>query len=165
MSVKLLTEHRWEFVSLKGGSCQNATLCRGSIYGFEPMRTIRWVLSYLKKRKNSDKYHKSSFSCKQCAVHARVHCNWGFFFMQTLEKETQLGNYVWCAKSVFVRHFPTACYTNLKTTTTRGLIVGFFDLKPCPWTITLSLCLRLILLAVPGPAPPPSPQRGCDKLI
>ena len=29
-----------------------------------------------------------------------------FFFMQTHEKETQLGNYVWCAKSVFVRQFP-----------------------------------------------------------
>ena len=28
-----------------------------------------------------------------------------FFFMQTHEKETQLGNYVWCAKSVFVRQY------------------------------------------------------------
>ena len=27
-----------------------------------------------------------------------------FYFMQTHEKETQLGNYVLCAKSVFVRH-------------------------------------------------------------
>ena len=26
-----------------------------------------------------------------------------FFFMQTHEKETQLGNYVLCAKSAFVR--------------------------------------------------------------
>ena len=25
------------------------------------------------------------------------------FFMLTHEKETQLGNYVWCAKSAFVR--------------------------------------------------------------
>ena len=33
MSVKLLTEHRLEFVSLKGVyTRQNATLCRGSIY-------------------------------------------------------------------------------------------------------------------------------------
>ena len=44
----------------------------------------------------------------------------------------------------------TACYPSLKTTTTRGLIVGLFDLKhvcgPLPW---------LILLAVPDPAPPP----------
>ena len=60
MSVKLLTEHRLEFVGLKadctGSSAvytrQNAILleitCRGSIY--EPMRTIRWVHSYLKEK-------------------------------------------------------------------------------------------------------------------
>ena len=51
-----------------------------------------------------------------------------FNFMQTHEKETQLGNYVFFAKSAFVRP-ATACYPSLKTTTTRGLIVGFFDLK------------------------------------
>ena len=89
----------------------------------------------------------------------------GFFFMQTHEKETQLSNYVWCAKSVFVRQFPPRATRVLKQQQHSGLIVGFFDLKPGPWTITLSLCLRLILLAVPGPAPPPPPQRGCDKLI
>ena len=58
MSVKLLTEHRLVFVGLKAdctGSSetrQNAKLleitCRGSIY--EPMRTIRWVHSYLKEK-------------------------------------------------------------------------------------------------------------------
>ena len=59
LSVKLLAEHRLEFVSLKGAAQarlslytrQNATLleitCRGSIY--EPMRTIRWVHSNLKE--------------------------------------------------------------------------------------------------------------------
>ena len=51
-----------------------------------------------------------------------------FNFMQTHEKETQLGNYVFFAKSALVRP-ATACYPSLKTTTTRGLIVGFFDLK------------------------------------
>ena len=55
---------------------------------------------------------------------------------------------------------PTACYPSLKTTTARGLIVGFFDLKhmsmnhyPAPFSA-----------AVPDPAPPP-PPRGCDKPI
>ena len=182
MSVKLLTEHRLEFVSFKG-FCTGSSLVRMP-HCVAAQFMIYWLrvagyFHFSKKRKNSDKYHKSSFPCKQCAVHARVH-SWSnihvycfevhrncFFFMQSHEKETQLGNYVWCAKSVFVRQFPPRATPSLKTTTTRGLIVGFFDLKPCPWTITLSLCLRLILLAVPGPAPPPPPlpQRGCDKLI
>ena len=88
---------------------QNATLCRGSIYDILASSRCARYAGYFhisNKRKKSDKYHKSSFSCKQCAVHARVHCNWCFFFMQTHEKETQLGNYVWCAKSVFVRQCP-----------------------------------------------------------
>ena len=37
-----------------------------------------------------------------------------FFFMQTHEKETQLSNYVWCAKSVFVRQFPPRATRVLK---------------------------------------------------
>ena len=37
-----------------------------------------------------------------------------FFFMQTHEKKTQLGNYVWCAKSVFVRQFPPRATRVLK---------------------------------------------------
>ena len=61
MSVKLLTEHRLEFVSLKGGytGSYESTLVKMHcvadqfmIYGigFEPMRTIRWVHSYLKEK-------------------------------------------------------------------------------------------------------------------
>ena len=61
-----------------------------------------------------------------------------FFSMQTHKKETQLGNYVLCTKSAFVRHSQSVL-PSLKTTTTRGLIVSFFDLKhvreplPCPF--------------------------------
>ena len=51
MSVKLLTEHRLEFVSLKGGytgssesTLENA-LCGGSIYDI--LASSRWVHSYL----------------------------------------------------------------------------------------------------------------------
>ena len=58
MSVKLLTEHRLEFVILKGGSSESTLVrmphcvaAQFMIYiGFEPMRTIRWVLSYLKEK-------------------------------------------------------------------------------------------------------------------
>ena len=84
MSVKLLTEHRLEFVSLKGGytgSCESTLVkmphCWKSyvaaqfmIYiGFEPMY-VRYAgyINISKKRTNSDKYYKSSFSCVQCAV-------------------------------------------------------------------------------------------------
>ena len=124
MSVKLLTEHRLEFVSLKGGctGSSESTLVRMPhcvaakfmIYWLraDAYGTLHGYFHISKKRKNSDKYHKSSFSCKQCAVHAQVHCI--FFFMQTHEKETQLGNYVWCAKSLYVRQFPPRATRVLK---------------------------------------------------
>ena len=120
MSVKLLTEPRLEFVSLKGGctGSSESTLVRmPHCYDILALsRCVRYAGNFhiSKKRTNSDKYHKSRFSCKQCAVHARVHCNWVFFFMQTHEKKTQLGNYVWCAKSVFVRQFPPRATRVLK---------------------------------------------------
>ena len=56
-----------------------------------------------RKGKKSDKYHRSSFSCMQCAVSCSGSLKLGFFLMQTNEKETQLDNYVLCAKSAFVR--------------------------------------------------------------
>ena len=58
-------------------------------------------------------------------------------FMQTHEKETQLGNCVLLSQLLCAK--ATVCYPSLNTTTTRGLIVGFFDLKhvreplPCPF--------------------------------
>ena len=76
MNVKLLTEHRLEFVSLKGGctGSSESTLvkmphCRGSIYDIlASSRCVRYAGYIQGKRKNSDNYHKSSFSCMQCAV-------------------------------------------------------------------------------------------------
>ena len=61
---------------------QNATLCRGSIYDIlASSRCVRyagWYIHISKKRKNSDKYHKSSFSFSSslklffcCFFHAR----------------------------------------------------------------------------------------------
>ena len=123
------------------------------------MRTIH----ISEKRKNSDKYHKSSFSCMQCAVSCSSSLKL-FFFMPTHEKETQLGNYVLCAKSAFVckshRVLPES------STTARGLIVGFFDLKHMSmnhYPVPLSAA-DTISSAGPSP-PPPHPQRGCDKPI
>ena len=111
--VKLLTEHRLEFVSLKGGCTGSSEstlvkmqLCRGSIYDIlASSRCVRYAgyIHISKKMKNSDKYHKSSFSCMQRAVSCSSSLKLFFYFMQTHEKETQLGNYVLCAKSAFVR--------------------------------------------------------------
>ena len=115
MSVKLLTEHRLEFVSLKGGctGSSESTLvkmrhCWKSIDDIlASIRCVRYAgYSHIsKKRNNSDKYHESSFSCMQCAVSCSSSLKLFLFcfFMQTHEKVTQLGNYVLCAKSAFVR--------------------------------------------------------------
>ena len=48
--------------------------------GFEPMRTIRWVHSYLKAKILTSTYHKSSFSCKQCAVSCSSSLKFFFFY-------------------------------------------------------------------------------------
>ena len=72
MSVKLLTEHRLEFVSLKGGctGSSESTLVRMPhfvaaqfmIYWLraDAYDTLGTFISQ-RKGKNSDKYHKSSF--------------------------------------------------------------------------------------------------------
>ena len=152
MSVKLLTEHCLEFVSLKEGCtgssestlvkmshCQKSHVAAQFTAQFMS-RCVRnaGYIHILTKRKNSDKYHKSNFSCIQCAVSCSSSLKLFFCFMQTNEKETQLGNYVLLLSPLSCAE-ATACYPSLKTTTTRGLIVGFFDLKhvreplPCPF--------------------------------
>ena len=104
MSVKLLTEHRLEFVGLKAdctGSSES-TLVKMP-YCWKSHVAAQFMSRCSKKRKNSDKYHKSSFSCMQCAVSCSSSLKLFLVFMQTHEKETHLGNYVLCAKSAFVR--------------------------------------------------------------
>ena len=126
MSVKLLTEHRLEFVSFKGGctGSSESTLVKMPhcvaaqfmIYILASSRCVRyagWYIHISKKRKNSDKYHKSSFSCMQCAVSCSSSLIF-FYFMQTHEKETQLCNYDLCAKSAFVRPKPPRATRVLK---------------------------------------------------
>ena len=108
MSVKLLTEHRLEFVGLKAdctGSSESTLVKMPSHVAAQFMsRCVRYAgyIHISKKRKNSDKYHKSSFSCMQCAVSCSSSLKLFFVFMQTHENETHLGNYVLCAKSAFV---------------------------------------------------------------
>ena len=105
MSVKLLTEHRLEFVSLKGGctGLSESTLvkmphCVAAQFMINWLRADAYgyavYIHISKKRKKTDKYHKSSFSCMQCAVSCSSSLKFFFYFMQTHEKETQLGNYV-----------------------------------------------------------------------
>ena len=68
MSVKLLTEHRLEFVSLKGG-CTGSSESKSHVAAQIMIYWLRAdVCDTLGIRKISDKYHKSSFSCMQCAV-------------------------------------------------------------------------------------------------
>ena len=64
LCLKLLTEHHLEFVSLKGGctGSSKSTLVKMphcvaaqfmiQYFGFEPMRTVHWVHSYLKEKEN-----------------------------------------------------------------------------------------------------------------
>ena len=167
MSVELLTEHRLEFLSLKGGctgSSENATLCRGSIYDIlASSRCVRyagWYIHISKKRKNSDKFHKSSFSCMQCAVS----CSSSFKLFLSCKPMKRRHSYaimfcvlspLSCAKGQSHRVLPS-----LKTTTTRGLIVGFFDLKHMSVNhYPVLLSAADILLAVLDPAPPPPPPQ------
>ena len=71
MSVKLLTEHRLEFVSLKGGctGSSESTLVKMP-HCVAAQFWVRYAgyIHISKRRENSDKYHESSFSCMQCAV-------------------------------------------------------------------------------------------------
>ena len=93
MSVKLLTEQRLEFVSLKGGctaGSSETTLvkmphCVAAQFMIYWLRadaydTLGTFISQ-RKGKNSDKYHKSSFSCMQCAVSCSSSLKFFFFFI------------------------------------------------------------------------------------
>ena len=80
MNVKLLTEHRLEFVSLERGctGSSESTLvkmphCVAAQFMIYWLRvdaydTLGGTFISQRKGKKSDKYHKSSFSCMQCAV-------------------------------------------------------------------------------------------------
>ena len=90
MSVKLLTEHRLEFVSLKGGctGSSESTLFKmphcwkSYVTAQADVPSIRYAgyINISKKMTNSDKYHKSSFSCMECAVSCLSSLKLFFFF-------------------------------------------------------------------------------------
>ena len=85
MSVKLLTEHRLEFVSLKGGciGSSESTLVRMP-HCVAAQFMIYWLRAdAYDTLGTSDKYHKSSFSCKQCAVSCSSSLKLFFFHANT----------------------------------------------------------------------------------
>ena len=68
-----------------------------SDFGFEPMRTIRWVHSYLKEKQKFKQVRTTNLVFHACSApfHARVQWNCYFIFhANPWEEETQLGNYV-----------------------------------------------------------------------
>ena len=112
MSVKLLTEHLLEFVSSKGGctGSSESTLVRmpHCVDILASSRCVRYA-GYFHISQRKGKIQTSTTNLVFHASSAPFMLEFiviGFLFMQTHEKETQLSNYVWCAKSVFVRQFP-----------------------------------------------------------
>ena len=119
MSVKLLTEHRLEFVSLKGG-CTGSS--ESTLVRMPHCVAAQFMMYWLRADaydtlQRKGKIQTSTTNLVFHASRAPFMLEFiviGFFFMQTHEKETQLGNYVWCAKSVFVRQFPPPATRVLK---------------------------------------------------
>ena len=137
-----MTEHRLKFVSLKGGCLSlHSSKCKFVSWLNAPSRCVRYAgyIHISKRRKNSDNYHKSSFSCMQCAVSCSS--SWKLFFISCKPmKRRHSWAIMFCVLSrLSCTKWLTACYPILKTTTACGLIVGFFDLKhvreplPCPF--------------------------------
>ena len=100
-SLWALKEAAQARLSLHSSECHTKSQLNLWHISFEPMCTIRCVLSYRKIQTSTTNlvFHASSapFILELFVI--------GFFFMQTHEKETQLGNYVLCTKSVFVRQY------------------------------------------------------------
>ena len=79
------------------------------------MRTMRWVVhSYLKEKDKFRQVPQIKFFMHAVRRFMLEFIEIVFFFMQTHEKETQLCNYVLCAKSSFVRPKPPRATRVLK---------------------------------------------------
>ena len=169
MSVKLLTEHRLEFVSLKGGctGSSESTLVKMQIC--VSSRCIRYAgyIHISKRRKNSDNYHKSSFSCMQCAVSCSSSLKLFFISCKPMKRRHSWAIMFCVLSPLSCTKWLTACYPILKTTTPRGLIVGFFmisNMSVNHYPVPLSAA-DTISSAGPKVGPRSPPPRGCDKLI
>ena len=125
MSVKLLTEHRLEFVSLKGGckGSSESTLvrmphCVAAQFMIYWLRADAYDTLGTFTSKRNGKIHTSTtnlvFHARSAPFMLEFIVIGVVFFMQTHEKEKQLGKYVWCAKSVFVRQCPPRATRVLK---------------------------------------------------
>ena len=133
------------------------------------MRTIRWVVhSYLKKKEKIRQVPQIKFFMHAVRRFMLEFIEIVFSSCKPMKRRHSYA-IMFCVLSPLSCARTTACYPSLKTTTTRGLIVGFFDLKHMSVNhYPVLLSAADILLAVLDPAPPPHPHthpRGCDKLI
>ena len=141
MSVKLLTEYRLEFVGLKAdctGSSESTLVkmpyCWKSHVAAQFMR--KWADAYntlgtfISQRKGKIQTSTTNLVFHACSspFHARVHWNCFLFSCKPM-KRRHIWAIMFCVLSPLSRAKAAACYPSLKTTTTRGLIVGIFDLK------------------------------------
>ena len=69
MSVKLLTEHRLEFVSLKGGCTGSSESTLVNMHCVAAQFMIYWLHSYLKEKET----FRQVFHACSAPFHARVH--------------------------------------------------------------------------------------------
>ena len=124
------------------------------------------ILISQRKGKNQTSTTNQVFHACSVPFHARVHWNWVFFSCKSMKRRHSFA-IMFCVLSPLSCVKATACYPSLKTTTTRALIVGFFDLKHMSvnhYLVLLSAADIRYTTSSAGPSPPP-PQRGCDKLI
>ena len=150
MSVKLLTEHRLEFVSVKGGYTGSSESTLVKMHCVAAQFMIYWLRAdayntlgtfISRKGKKSDKFHKSNFSCMQCAVSCSSSLKLFLFFLFFISCKPMKRRHSWAIMFCVLSPLSCAraCYPSLITTTTCGLIIGSFDLKhvgeplPCPF--------------------------------
>ena len=148
MSVKLLTEHRLDFVSLKGGCTGSSESTLVKMHCVAAQFMMYWLRAdaydtlgtFISQRKGKIQTSTTNLVFHACSApfHARVHRK-KFFISCKPMKRRHSKAIMFCVLSPFSCSRVTACYPSLKTTTARGLIVGLFDLKhvrqplPCPF--------------------------------
>ena len=97
------------------------------------------------------------FHACSAPFHAWVHWNCCCFFSCKPMKRRHSYAIMFCVLSPLSCAKATTCYPSLKTTTTRDLIVGFFDLKHISvnhYPVLLSAADILLAVLDPAPLPP-----------
>ena len=130
------------------------------------MRTIRWVVhSYLKKKEKFRQVPQIKFFMHAVRRFMLEFIEIVFSSCKPMKRRHSYA-IMFCVLSPLSCAQTTACYPSLKTTTTRGLIVGFFDLKHMSVNhYPVLLSAADILLAVLDPAPPPPPHTHTQEAV